>query len=103
MAGLASYAFNGATNYNPLIRWMKAYQGDHIIPTPLIAPLQHVLGRWGVDMNVIMPWTFDRESLRKASAELRSWIPHLVVSATLPWTYLGHVDFMFLAMGKAPS
>ncbi len=47
-------------------------------------------------------WAFNHESLNKASADLRSWIPNLFLMAARPTTYMEHIGFLVIAAGEVP-
>ncbi len=49
------------------------------------------------------PSAIDSQSLSKASADLRSWIPSLFALAARPKTYMNHIGFLIMATGETPS
>ncbi len=82
-----------STHYNPLVRWLRLYTGDHIILVPQL---------WLVAGYDALPWAFDHEKLNQASADLRSWVPHLFALAARPTTYLEFIWFLIVATGEIP-
>lgn len=90
---LYGYPMARSTHYNPLVRWLRLYTGDHIILVPQL---------WLVAGYDALPWAFDHEKLNQASADLRSWVPHLFALAARPTTYLEFIWFLIVATGEIP-
>lgn len=57
---------------------------------------------WLLSGSEAAPSAVDQESLKRASADLCSWIPDLFAVAARPKTYIEHIGFLMMAAGETP-